>query len=195
MTKFLLCGGNDRAYPEFLSAIQKEIYNFTDCPKVLSVMFSTRSGDRDEKFQSWKKWWTEGEVEFDGYELARSDGFIEQLERSNVIFFHGGDTKLMFEALEQFGDIRVRLNNKLIIGSSAGVFWLSKAFFSRSAGGWQTGKDIVPYNVMCHYGVSEQDNPVGDWLVCEKLIEKFNGDRPEDIVKLCEGQIFAYENH
>lgn len=195
MTRFLLCGGNDRAYPEFLSAISKEIDHFTHHPTMLSVMFSTCDEDREAKFESWKRWWTDNSVDFDAYELATADSFLGRLERSNIIFFHGGDNQLTFDALEPFIDIREKLVGKLVIGSSAGAFWLSKAFFSRSAGGWRAGKNIVPYDVMCHYGVSEQDNPIEDWVACEKLIEQFNDDRPEDIVKLREGQIFAYEDN
>ncbi len=195
MTRYILCGGNDRAYPDFGARLLKEINQYKSHPIVLSCMFAVSDSYIDEKFASWKEWWSRQDAGFSEYICASREMFREQVGRADVIILHGGNNDLLIEALDDYPELAESFSNKLVIGSSAGAYWLSKAFFSRSFGGWRKGTGIVPYSVMAHYGVSEQDNPIDDWSSQEAKIYQFNGDAPERIIRIKEGEFFIYEDN
>ncbi len=195
MTRYLLCGGNDRAYSEFVKNILEEIYHHSSHPKVLSCMFAVSDTEITSKFQSWSGWWQGNGARFKEYVCADRSNFVGQIREADTIFFHGGNNDLLFNFLNTIPDVERYFDGKLVIGSSAGANWLSKAFFSRSAGGWRKGSGIVPLSIMVHYGVSEEDSPNENWEYYENKITSFNGDKSQDIVRIKEGQIIAYENH
>jgi len=194
MTRYLLYGGNDRAYEGFASSVLHEIYRANVQPVVLSCMFSVADDKAEEKFISWKQWWQVKGADFRNYTLANKIDFLDQLERADVVFLHGGDNDLLIDSLYKYQNIEDHFKGKLIIGSSAGANFLARAFYSRSYGGWRPGSGIVPYNILVHYGVSEQDNPI-NWSTSEAAIAEFNGSNPKDIVRIHEGDYFVYENY
>jgi len=80
--------------------------------------------------------------------------FLAHLEEVDVVFFAGGpDMARMQTMFMEIPQLKERLQDKTVVGSSVGAYLLSSAFASRRYGILE-GFGIVPYNVMCHYNIS-----------------------------------------
>ncbi|MCX6780629.1 MAG: Type 1 glutamine amidotransferase-like domain-containing protein [Candidatus Magasanikbacteria bacterium] len=87
------------------------------------------------------------------FEIADTDlaAFIQQMSRSDVIYFHGGTTALLLDALRSIENLAHYFKNKIVIGSSAGAYMLSRYYYSDRSHALGTGLNILPIKVLAHY--------------------------------------------
>lgn len=171
-TTYILAGGYDRNYPDFASRLYDEITKHANDLKLLSCFFSQQEGSWREKAEDWKEWYAKNFPTPINYDYARKDDFLHQIDLATVIFFHGGDTKLLLKNLPDTETLKKHFNNKIIVGSSAGANMLSEHYWSSTRGEYGEGRGLVDMNVMVHYGAKEVDGNIRtleDWKTEEKL--------------------------
>lgn len=153
-TKFILHGGfakgkADEDNSEFYSEILKSA---PENAKVLLVCFAKdddRISDATAKVMSefnknkWQK-----EISFD---VANMESFLQQIQSSDVIYFHGGRTLKLLEALKEFPDLENSLEDKIVAGESAGANVWAKYFYSPSADSVGEGLGFLPIKLIPHY--------------------------------------------
>jgi len=84
-------------------------------------------------------------------ELATSEGFLDQLQRADVLYFAGGSTAGLLNQLSVWPDIRERLLKiPVIAGSSAGMIILGLGGVGKA--GLHKGLGFVPFNMRVHFG-------------------------------------------
>lgn len=191
---FILAGGNDRKSPDYGHRLSQEIAKHVDNPKILSCFFSWPQETWEQKAQDWKGWFSDHFIQPFTYDYAKYDTLLAQIDAADVIYFHGGDTKLLFANLPETEELKKHLQGKVIIGSSAGANMLSRHFWSSTRAAFGEGKGILDINVMVHHGALDHEGhkrTMEDWEREEAEFQKRIGD--EEITYLPEGQFVVIE--
>lgn len=88
--------------------------------------------------------------------------FLKQLSGVEVVYFRGGKTWKLKKKLKNIqGKLKKVFSGKTVVGSSAGVYFLSKHYYSNDSGKLHKGFSILPIKTYCHY--------MGDKIKLEKL--------------------------
>lgn len=193
MTTYILAGGLDRAHPEYWDNLGKEL-KISRPVKLLSCFFSMPKQDWEEKFEGFKPFFMRAFGEDVEYELADPDKFIEQIQRSDVVYLHGGSSHRLKTVLARYGNLEAHFRGKTIIGSSAGANYLSAVGWSPSLREVIIGSGIVPWNVIVHYGSSFADDEVMGPIDWQEARRQLKGVLPQDskITPLYEGEFIVY---
>ena len=85
------------------------------------------------------------------FEVANEGLFIEQIKSSDVVYFHGGTTLKLLEALKKFPNLKNSLSGKIIAGESAGANVFGRFFYSPSADKVDEGLGFLPLKIIPHY--------------------------------------------
>jgi len=195
-TVYILAGGNDRKVEDFGKRLNDEIAKYATNPKILSCFFSAPPEAWEQKARDWKSWFSAHLTQPLTYDCARYETFLEQVDDADIVFFHGGDTKLLLEKLPDAQTLRKHFANKIIIGSSAGANMLATHYWSSTRGGTCEGLGILDVNVMVHYhapDASGHKRTPEDWEREEAEFQKHLGD--QEITRLPEGQFAAIEEN
>jgi hypothetical protein len=193
-TIFILFGGNDRKSLDYGRQLSEEVAKHIPNPKILSCFFSWPEETWEQKAKVWKSWFSDHFTQGFIYDYAKLDSFFEQIDAANVIYFHGGDTNLLFENLPNAEELRTHFDGKVIIGSSAGANMLSKYFWSSKRAVFGEGLGILDINVMAHYGTLDHEGfkrTPEDWKREEAEFQKRIGESV--ITRLPEGQFVVIE--
>lgn len=152
MTKYILAGGCDRRYPEYLTQLARVIHDDFEKPKILSVWFSNSDEVALEKFPKYKEFFMKYFVDGTEFIKAEKDKFLQQVEASDVIYFHGGHTTLLLPTMEAYGDMKQAFDGKIVVGSSAGANYLSRFGFSPSKNTVGKGSGLTSLSTIVHFG-------------------------------------------
>jgi hypothetical protein len=144
-TTYILCGGDDRKYGKNLA---KMISDIVPKPRILDVMARPRE-DRPGQLAEWTEWYSRYFHDFSN-ELAEPENFFAQVERADVVFFHGGRNKILLENYPDFAKVKNALRGKIFVGSSAGANYISSHCL-RQNGELIGASGILPINVAVHY--------------------------------------------
>lgn len=153
-TKFILHGGfNPGQTNENPSDFYKEILK--DAPEDAAVLLVPFAKDIDRitsatqkvssEFNN-NKWQKNIKIE-----VADEGDFIHQLESADVIYFHGGASLKLLEALKRYPSLKESLEGKIIAGESAGANVWSQFFYSPKADAVSEGLGILPMKIIPHY--------------------------------------------
>ncbi len=158
MTKFILHGGYTRVKNEqnnkFFREIVKDLHDRT---KILLVYFASEEFDYERKTEEEKDNFLSNSENKDlEFELADKDNFIEQIKGSDVIYIRGGDTFKLLKILKLYPEFSEVIKEKIIIGSSAGAYVLSRFFYSRTEEEAFDGLGILPIVIACHFKGDEK---------------------------------------
>lgn len=164
MTKFILHGGNTRVpHPSNREFFIEMTKGLLDGSKILLVLFSRDASEYDSLLEKFKKNILSNiEIDF-VFDIANEENFIDQIKDSKLIYMKGGDTIKLLDALKQYPDFRDAIKGKIVAGSSAGAYVLSKYFYSRSEKEVVEGLGILPIRTLAHYD--------GDQDIVDKLNE------------------------
>ena len=191
MITCLLTGGNDRDVKGYASKIRE--YFPDSGVNVASCFFSSPEDTWMERHNTWDKWFSAHGLNVATHDVVKFDDFEEKINNADVIYFHGGNTKLLIKCLKAY-DLAKLLEGKLVIGSSAGAAMLAKTYWSATYRQPGKGLGIVPANVMVHYGAQNFTNierSMDDW---EQDKQKFmDYAKTKDILCLPEGYIEKIE--
>jgi peptidase E len=153
-TKFILHGGFTKGKTEennggFYTEILKDA---PEKAKILLVCFAkdderipiaTERVKTEFNKSKWQK-----EITF---EVASEQSFVEQIKSADVIYFHGGTTLKLLEALKKFQSLKDLLSGKIIAGESAGANVFGEFFYSPSADKVDKGLGLLPLKIIPHY--------------------------------------------
>ncbi|MBP9821505.1 MAG: Type 1 glutamine amidotransferase-like domain-containing protein [Candidatus Pacebacteria bacterium] len=84
-------------------------------------------------------------------EMANEENFIQQLRSADVVYFQGGATFKLLEALKKYPNLDQSLKGKTIAGDSAGGNVLCSYFYSPRTDEVLEGLGIVPVKMIPHY--------------------------------------------
>lgn len=188
MTKYILAGGCDRQYPEYLTQLARIIHTDFEKPKILSCWFSNLDDETEAKFPEYKEHFLEFFNEETKFIKAIKDEFLEQVENADVIYFHGGHTTLLLSAMERYGEMREAYRGKIVVGSSAGANYISKFGFSPSKATIGKGAGLVNVSTIVHFGskgFNDMTFKSSFWQDAIKKVKKQSGS--SEIVLLPEG--------
>lgn len=194
MTKYILAGGCDRLYPDYLRQLSRVIHIDVAQPKVLSCWFSNSDEDAEEKFPEYKDYFLRYFNEGTEFIKAEKDTFLNQVKDADVIYFHGGHTTLLLLAMKKFGDLTKVFEGKIVVGSSAGANYISKIGFSPSKNTAETGGGLVNLSVIVHFGSEGFSGMQFDWPYWQEAIRKVRAKSVTDqIILLPEGTFAVTE--
>ncbi|MCR4322762.1 MAG: Type 1 glutamine amidotransferase-like domain-containing protein [Candidatus Azambacteria bacterium] len=153
MTKCILHGGYaGRVNPENDLFFREILKDTSDEVNVLLVHFA-RNEDEYERFfeENTTQFKRNKENKNLSFEVASEDDFINQVDKSDVIYLQGGPTLKLLKVLKKYPNLEENLKSKTVAGESAGAYVLSSCFYSKSEGGVFDGLGFVPVKTICHY--------------------------------------------
>jgi peptidase E len=135
MTKFVLHGGFNKEKGFIKGDFFREMLKGAPVnAKVLLVYFAEGDEMRPLRIEQGKNQFEKNKGLKDiEIKIALSDSFIEECKWADVIFFSGGQTMRLMEALKVYSGLTDVLKDKIIGGDSAGANALGELFFSKNA--------------------------------------------------------------
>lgn len=163
MTKFVLHGGFNKEIgfikDEFFQEILKDAPKDT---KVLLVYFAESDEMRPLRIDQGKNQFEKNKgLKNIELKIASPDTFVEDCKWADVIFFSGGRTMRLMEALKKYTGLDEVFQGKTISGDSAGANFLGQYFYSKSSQEVSKGLGILPFKILVHYS-DNMPNPLGD---------------------------------
>lgn len=89
---------------------------------------------------------------------ADEKDFVEQIKKSKAVVIRGGDTSKLMEVFRQCPEFMDMVKGKVLAGSSAGAYLLSRYYHSATHDKVFEGLGILPIRIICHYGSKEFRN-------------------------------------
>lgn len=89
--------------------------------------------------------------------LAEPDKLSQQLKQADVMYMRGGWTEWLVKKLALTKDLEKLLSNKVVGGSSAGVYALTKYYLGNDAKRIGKGLGILSIKAYCHYEKKDTD--------------------------------------
>lgn len=150
MTKYIFHGGGAGS-DDFYAELVKEI---PSKGTVLLVYFASRTDDNSDRIaydtQKCKEFSLGKDIVV---QVATLEGFEQQAAVSDAIYFRGGSTEKLINALKQFPSLKAALENKpkTVAGSSAGAYALSTLYSCHYEDRAAEGLGVVSVRVVTHY--------------------------------------------
>lgn len=155
-TKYILHGGFTRIDNDlnriFFNELVKDVHKNSN---VLMCFFATEDDKTDVFFELSEKIQKQSTKNDFSFTLADKDKFIDQLKKADVIYFHGGHTRILLNELIKYRDLKQYLSNKIVAGSSAGAYALAKFCAAHDEEHMREGLGFLPLRVVCHYQSKE----------------------------------------
>mgnify|MGYP001561574213 FL=1 len=152
-TKFILHGGyagrsnskNDEFFKEILKNVPRNA-------KILFVYFAKKKNEYQEMQKEDATQFEKNKGEHDiSLVVASPESFTRQIEWSDVVYLHGGNTFRLLVELKKHQNLKNLIDGKIVAGESAGAYALSACFYSKIEGGIFKGLGFVPVKTICHY--------------------------------------------
>lgn len=193
MTKYILAGGNDRAFDEYPRALLEQLPYPTKEVALLSCFFSSPESEWADKQIDWRSWFKE-KMGIANHTVATHTNFVDEVKKCNTVYFHGGDTKMLIASMLKVDKLKEALSGKVVIGSSAGANMLSRCYWSSSLQEPRRGLGLVQSNVMVHYGARNAGvaRSANDWKKEDRLFQEYVGLN-RNILHLPEGEFEVFE--
>lgn len=159
MTKFVLHGGFVRDMDPNNDSFFHEITAGTTGRVLILLNYFARDDEEVEKsFKQHKERFLQnsGNQEL-VFEIAKPDTFVAQLKKADVLFISGGDTKKLVDKMSLTPNLRVLFHDKVVAGSSAGVYVLSKYYWSNDKKELGNGLGILNFKALCHHKSGDTD--------------------------------------
>lgn len=194
MTKYILVGGYLHKALDGGKSFCEELANGIDRNpiRVLDCLFARQEEIWPEKFKNDRNFFLRNSEKFE-LELALPDKFLEQVKRSDVIFFQGGETRTLLSVLSGIKDWLKYIEGKVIVGSSAGAEIISKYYSVGETMNIGEGLGLLPIKVIPHWKSESDYDPEGriNW---DDLFDKLQSYKENlKIVTLKEGEFLAVE--
>lgn len=191
MTKYILIGGYpNKAFDGGKSMCDEAIKDLSGTIRVLICLFARPESSWFTLFEENKEFFIKN-LNDTGmkFTLAKPNEFIKQLDESDVIYFVGGDTKLLKNILKRKPTWTKHLESKTVIGSSAGTDMLSKYNFDLEYFRCSQGYDLVPVKTMVHFKSKDYTPPKG-WRDAVSQLEKYREIIPVWLLKEGEHRVY-----
>lgn len=128
------------------------------------------------------------------FELAMPDEFEDQVQRADIIYFHGGDDALLDYWMKKY-DFEKLFQNKVVATNSASSDMLATCFWTCDWRRCNTGFGVLPIKFIPHFnsnfGADDPRGPV-DWQKAKQELAAY-GDTSLPIYALEEGEYKVFE--
>lgn len=190
MGTVILVGGNDRTAPTFFGErISREVGLRLAGPRILSCNFAKDNPlERQQPEQLWLRWLMRYFPD-SSVVIAKEDDWRRQVEESDLIYLHGGRAKTLMAVLKELKTTRSMLENKIVVGSSAGANYLANGGYSPGADEYTQGIGLADMSILIHYGSSDKASSRRWSEIRSGVAEKFK----QPVVCISEGEFVAIE--
>ena len=162
MVKYVLHGGatskpsihNENFFKEMVKSLAESV-------KILTVYFAIKKEKWNELLEDDKRKFSlfNPNIEME-FTIASNDIeiFSNQIQDNNLIYIRGGEEMVFIQ--EQFNKIKnlqKLFQDKVVGGSSAGAYILSKYYYSNDLDEVRKGTGLLPIKVFCHYSDEKVD--------------------------------------
>lgn len=188
MTMYILAGGSDGDHPEYMAQLSRVVHSKVSSPKILSCGFSGSDTKAEKRFPLRRKMFEDRFGSYESFTMATKENFIEQVRAADVVYFHGGSTNSLVDAMKAYPGVKKEFEGKIIIGSSAGANYLSSCGFSPSIDDIGQSGGIVDAAVVVHYGSPGFNGMTfepGYWQRAAELVREASGKK--EVILLPEG--------
>jgi len=155
MTKYILHGGYTRIKNKFNEKFFKEILlDFKSSAKILLVLFARKEKEWPMLEKRERDHLTKSRQDLKlVFEIANKKIHIleRQIKHADVIYILGGENEPLQKQLRRVNYLKSLLKGKVVVGSSAGAYALSKYYYSHEDKGIFEGLGILPIKVLAHY--------------------------------------------
>ncbi len=153
MTKFILHGGNTQEInPDNKSFFREIALGMPSGASILLNYFSREDTDIERCAEQDKQSILKNSKNKDlVFEIAKPKLLGKQLQRARVMYMRGGNTKKLVAKISLTPNFSKLIQNKVIAGSSAGVYVLSKYYWSNNRKKIENGLGILNIKAYCHY--------------------------------------------
>ena len=157
-TKYILHGGSAQHLNENNDLFYKEILSNT--PKKAKILLVHFAGTKEREEINYQRDTSQflknkGSKELT-FKVAEKGRFLEQVKNADVIYFGGGTTVNLMNALSKFKGLEETLRGKIVAGESAGANSLCQYCYSKSGGGVIKCLGIVPVFMFPHHDKSNE---------------------------------------
>jgi len=158
MIKFVLHGGYTSKVNRDNSGFYREMTKDKKGNlKVLLNYFARKKEDIErlsrQDIRKFKKYTANKDLEF---KIAKSDNLGKQLEWANVMYMRGGLTEWLTKKLSKTPNLEKLFDNKVIGGSSAGVYTLVNYYYGNDSKKIGKGLGILHIKAYCHYETKDK---------------------------------------
>ena len=190
MNKFILIGGcQEKADPTKLS--DAIFLNVNSPVNFLICLFAKNQNAGDiwnEYFDDYKRFFSALSPKHAiNFVLAKESEFDSQIKDADIVYFSGGDSIPLYSTLARISNQWVsEMQNKIVIGSSAGTDMLSKHNYDIQQNALDDGMGIVPIKTIVHFGQQDGCWSHIDWRKAFFALKEYGEDLP--IYPLREGE-------
>jgi peptidase E len=184
MRKYILLGGYPYKGEGGGKAFCEEIVKGLKAPAKILLCYFARPEDEwqhvyveDQAF--FKRHLENFELDFQFAEVSK---FKEQIDWTDVLYFKGGTTELLMERLHLCDGWEKLLDDKTIVGSSAGADLLSAYHYNIDNLKLEEGLGLVRAKTIPHYQ-SDYNAPNVDWDKARGELEAWKEDLPVYLLK------------
>jgi hypothetical protein len=159
MVKYILHGGDTGEVNPYNTAFFAELSKGLKNGSKILLNYFARPKDiwRDLASEDKKKINVNAKQKKLEFEIAQESKIVDQLKSASVMYMRGGETNLLKKELVKYKNLAKLFENKVIAGSSAGVYVLSKYYFGNDTKKVGHGLGILNLKVYCHYKDSDKD--------------------------------------
>ncbi len=154
MTKIILHGGYAKIENELNKKFIKEIAKGLPKEfKILVVLFAVAKNRHQKGFKEHRNLFLKHIKNKNPiFILATEKNFINEIKQADVVYLRGGNNIKLLNFLKKYPNFKEKIKDKVVAGSSAGAYALSKYFYSndKGKGGFFAGLGILPVAVICH---------------------------------------------
>ena len=159
MIKFILHGGHARAENDENESFFREFSSsFKDNTKVLLNFFAGKEDGNPEQIERYKRKInnTCKSIKLK-FIVANQDSFLKQLKESHAMYVGGGSTPLLVNKLSKYKNLDKLFEGKIIAGSSAGAYFLTKYYYENDDNNFYKGLGILNIKALCHYNKENRE--------------------------------------
>ncbi len=159
MTKYILHGGdtrfvnsdNDSFFSEMTRGLERRV-------RILLIYFARNDGEIDECLKEDKERFLGNSKNKDlEFIIADEDNLATHIRNARVIYIRGGNTAQLVGKIRGVSDIEKLFSDKVVGGSSAGVYVLSKYYWENDNSTLGDGLGIFNIKALCHYQPEDID--------------------------------------
>ncbi|OGH93691.1 MAG: hypothetical protein A2538_00615 [Candidatus Magasanikbacteria bacterium RIFOXYD2_FULL_41_14] len=164
MTKYILHGGEtSRQSPDNKKFFSEVTNSLSDGATILCIYFSSEKEKWLNKFEQDKlNFSSTTRQKVFKFVLADDKTYtlIEQIKQADAIYLRGGNTEMLKEVLSKVENLGELWQGKVVAASSAGVYVLSKYYYTNSMDDIYNGFGVLPIKTFCHYAEEKSDKLV-----------------------------------
>jgi len=193
MTKYILIGGYIHKAEDGGKAFCEELAKGIEPKpiKILDCLFARTEDTWAVKFKDDQEFFAKNMQDFE-IDLASPDTFIEQVKKSDVIFFQGGTPRLLMSHLDPNGEWIKELDGKVLVGSSGGADTIVKYYGVGKTSNIGEGLGLLPIKFIPHWkSVDYAQGLEIDW---EALLEKLKSHKEQlEVVTVGDVEFVVFE--